>query len=196
MACLPVVAPVQAAGLLDFLFGGARPQYQPPSQPSYGGDFDVRPLEMTIRPRRSRSTGEHREAREAKPKMATPIDPVAHPNWYLEDKTLRRGDIVVLKDRVLVYEGGRSGSLEAFSSLDRSRLVSKVDRARVSQMAGLRRVTMADAEPDAVAPASGGKKARVAKRSRSAKARVPGGGLQRQAAQPAPQQATLFSFFN
>jgi hypothetical protein len=33
------------------------------------------------------------------------IDPVLDPNWYLNDPTLRRGDMVVLENKVLVYDG-------------------------------------------------------------------------------------------
>jgi hypothetical protein len=67
------------------------------------------------------------------------IDPVKNPDWYLDDPTLRRGDIVVLKGEVLVYQGsGRSPhAREDFTALDASAL-SAAERDRIAAMARLR----------------------------------------------------------
>lgn len=35
------------------------------------------------------------------------LDPATDPSWYLKDPTLRRGDIVVTANGVMVYQGGR-----------------------------------------------------------------------------------------
>lgn len=37
------------------------------------------------------------------------LDPATDPNWYLKDPTLRRGDIVVTNNGVMVFQGGRGG---------------------------------------------------------------------------------------
>ena len=126
----------QAAGLFDFLFG-AQPNYAP--APVY----QTEPLGVRVRPRASHRSTRRPDrvpsAAKSRPVLATPIDPVAHPNWYLEDPTLRRGDIVVLKGRVLVFEGGRRNSgPDAFTALNRSRLLSKGERERIAKMADTR----------------------------------------------------------
>lgn len=145
-ACLLALSSgsAQAAGLFEFLFG---PQpvprsYQP--EPAYAPD----PLEMTIRPRRVRPA----QRVETKPKLAKPIDPVQNPQWYLDDPTLRKGDIVVLKGRVIVYDGGRGARTEDdFTALGDSRLISKSLRSQVGRMAGLPPEPIASAKPPAPA---------------------------------------------
>ena len=117
-------APVSAAGLLEFLFGGfsdRRPafEYSPP------------PLEMRVSPRHARPAG---PAADRKVVRQIPIDPVKNPQWYLDDPTMRRGDIVVLKGRVLVYEGTHHAP-EDFTILNKSRLVSAREKERISRMA-------------------------------------------------------------
>lgn len=128
------------AGLFDFLFGGfARPQ---PS-PQY---YSPPPLEMRVNPRPRKAHA--REEGSPKPHvLARAIDPVKNPNWYLEDPTLRRGDVVVLKGQILVYDGGRKvGSREAFTALKDSRILSKGERDRIEQMAGGRNSTTVENE--------------------------------------------------
>lgn len=115
------------AGLLEMIFG-VRPA-PPPARIE-------NPLEMTIRPRKklSRPKARHvvRQESEKKPVLATPIDPVANPHWYLSDPTLRRGDIVVLPGMVLVFAGDRGPRrLADFDTLYKTRLVSRKDRERV-----------------------------------------------------------------
>lgn len=128
---LAVCGPAEAGGLFDFLGsvfrGGA-------SEPSFE---DVPGLDMTVHPQSRRRSIRRSEASRGKP-VNTAINPVDHPNWYLEDPTLRRGDIVVLPGKVLVYEGGRGPAApDDFASLGRSRLISKADRLKVGSMAGV-----------------------------------------------------------
>ena len=151
---LAFAAPAEA-GLFDFLFG-AQPNYAP--APVY----QTEPLGVRVRPRRShRSARPDRVRAEAnrKPVLATPIDPVTHPNWYLEDPTLRRGDIVVLKGRVLVFEGSRRNTgPEDFTALSQSRLLSKRERERIAKMAD----TRGGAEPVNEKTAAGNKQVSLA----------------------------------
>jgi hypothetical protein len=47
----------------------------------------------------------------SKPKPPTvQLDPATDPDWYLKDPTLRRGDIVVTRRGVLVYQGRDAGA--------------------------------------------------------------------------------------
>lgn len=129
----------QAAGLLEFLFGGGQrqaPQYYAP--PAYG----AAPLDVRVSPRKrakARSTTTAAKVRPGRERkiVNTSIDPRLHPNWYLEDPTLRRGDIVVLPAGVMVYKGGpRPQTREDFAKLSETSLVSKKERIRIQQMAG------------------------------------------------------------
>lgn len=127
------------AGLFDFLFGRSAPapQYAYPNVQSS-------PLEVRVRPRRATIRREGGEKRV----VATSIDPVKNPTWYLADPTLRRGDIVVLKGKILVYDGGSRGptDTEDFTALKDSRLVSKGERERIQTMAGSRDSTTIETE--------------------------------------------------
>lgn len=128
------------AGLFDFLFGGQQrqaPQYYAPA-PSY----DRAPLDVRVNPRRK-----VKDAGKARPERTTKvvnksIDPRQHPNWFLEDPTLRRGDIVVLPTGAMVYQGGsRPQMKEDFAKLGESRLLSKKERERIGDMVGPPTVT-------------------------------------------------------
>jgi hypothetical protein len=132
----------QAAGLFDAIgsiFGGdpEPPRYQPMPGGYYGRDEGG--LGITVHPRRQRPRRERPIVRKETPAPAPAanLDPSSNPNWYLEDPTLKVGDIVVLKGEVLVFQGGRVPyAREDFTSLAASRL-SKEERARVGAMAGL-----------------------------------------------------------
>jgi hypothetical protein len=69
------------------------------------------------------------------------MDPAKVPDWYLQDSTLRSGDIIVLKGEVLVFQGGRLPHARAdFSSLQQSRLPQK-ERERIAELTGLKPVS-------------------------------------------------------
>ncbi|TDR87262.1 hypothetical protein [Enterovirga rhinocerotis] len=132
-----IPGPAKAAGLLDFLFG--RPTtVQPPG-------FDSKPLDVTVRPRgkgrrdlqKTLSDRAALGARERKPVLVKSIDPVANPDWYLKDPTLRHGDIVVLKTGPVVYHGSRRAirTDADFVALTQSRLLSSATRRTVTMMA-------------------------------------------------------------
>lgn len=96
------VSQAQAAGLFDGLaraiFGGPR-LYAPPIY-----EFD----DETPRPRPRVRAPE--VASKPKP-PAVKLDPQTDPYWYLKDPTLRRGDIVVTANGVLVYQGHDSEAM-------------------------------------------------------------------------------------
>jgi hypothetical protein len=75
------------------------------------------------------------------------IDPVLDPNWYLNDPTLRRGDMVVLKNKVLVYDGPAEKGPHMrteFADLRASTVVASETKKLVILMTGL----MSSSEPD------------------------------------------------
>ncbi|NNM72410.1 hypothetical protein [Enterovirga aerilata] len=143
MASVCLSPAAQAASLFDAIGAifGADPEPPRAYQPRQRGWYDEgEALDVTVRPRRHQPRRERRVIRKEKPVSvpAANLDPAKNPNWYLEDPTLRRGDIVVLAGEVLVFEGSGRGphAREDFTSLDRSRL-SKAERERVGAMAGL-----------------------------------------------------------
>lgn len=111
------------AGFLDFLLG-------PP--PRTETPYVSTPLEMTIRPGR-RSTKAPKQAQaERPPVLVTPMDPVKDPNWFLSDPTLRKGDVVVLPGKVVVFNGNRGERRRSdFEDLLRTQLVSLKERSRI-----------------------------------------------------------------
>ncbi len=133
-ACIVAAGPAKA-GLLDLLFGHPTPA----PMPSYAPE----PLDMTVRGHAAPKPRAKKDAdQEMHAKRQTPIDPVSDPEWFLNDPTLRKGDIIVLADKVLVFNGGRDHSrARDFSDFLNSPLVSKVDREKI------RTLTEAPREP-------------------------------------------------
>ena len=176
-----------SAGFLDLFFdnpGGGGRVYQP----------EARPLGVLVRRHKtSRSSARKRErtrlaqkkgarvaartprvkkvavagpAREAKVRRVVRVDVEANPNWHLQDPTLRRGDILVLKGGAVVFEGQAKAvhAREDFASLKQTRLVSK---------AGQRDIRMATTgiwSPQDVAPAPPARHARTRAPRREASA--------------------------
>ncbi|QZO01878.1 hypothetical protein [Chenggangzhangella methanolivorans] len=105
------------AGLLDFLFGWAK---RPPAAPVAAAPHP----DLTLSPAKPRRTARAKPKTPRAPVQISPkdmlartIDPAKNPNWYLEDPTLRRGDILVLSDRVLVFKGGPIGVAQNYAAL-------------------------------------------------------------------------------
>lgn len=142
-------------------------QYQPAPVETYE-EAPRRPLGVTVRPRqtqrptfreqerfvrerpgfprervvregvREKPVREKRVAEAVAPAEPVNLDPAKNASWYLQDPTLRPGDIVVLKGEVLVFEGGRGGprGREDFASLEQSRL-SPTEKQQLREMAGV-----------------------------------------------------------
>lgn len=145
-------AGASAGGLFDFLFG-SRPA---PVAPAYQPDYYYGGNAITVGPRYGGEEHAHRRmaARSVSKKPEnTAIDPVKVPNWYLQDPTLRRGDIVVLKTGVLVFNGsdGDTANRSDFSSLKQSRLVSAKTKDLLARSAVSRDNDIAAIDPTAPA---------------------------------------------
>ncbi|WP_377848870.1 hypothetical protein [Bosea sp. UC22_33] len=112
------------AGFLDFLLG-------PP--PRTETPYVSTPLEVTIRPHGRPSAKAPKKAQAERPLvLVTPMDPVKDPNWFLSDPTLRKGDVVVLPGRVVVFNGNRGERRRSdFEDLLRTQLVSLKERSRI-----------------------------------------------------------------
>lgn len=117
-----LASPAQA-GLLDALFGVGSP---PPRL--YEPETD--PLNVTVR-KKARKTAAPQTERPPILQKST-LDPSKDPHWYLKDETLRRGDIVVLPNRVLILrDGGGSLRPAAFEDIKRTTSLSERERARI-----------------------------------------------------------------
>ena len=157
LGCLAYSGQAQSQGVFEFLFGGERsqPSHQPQPQPQAQPYGAPSPLQMRVNPRRDAASARFKlrpevkgklEAKAAEKrsrpapasKLATPIDPKTNPNWHLIDPTLKRGDVVVLKGQILVYDG-RNGpaSRDDFTALKQSKLLSPAEREQIEKIAGL-----------------------------------------------------------
>ena len=109
-------APASAAGFWETLFGV-------PQRPTYAPVPD-NPLHMTVRPKRKKGAATLDAGKDGpKPKLVKPMEYANDPFWYLRDETLKKGDIIVLKDRVVVFDGGGRGYAN-FASFQTSKLLS------------------------------------------------------------------------
>ena len=116
---LAMAPQAQAAGFLDDL---TRAIFGNPAPPAMIGGPDG----PAIRPRPSKP-------RPVNTKPAEPpvkLDPASDAYWYLRDPTLRKGDIVVTRSGVVVFDG-RSGSQhspEAFTALGDTKRLPKAQQ--------------------------------------------------------------------
>lgn len=126
LAAASVVAtPAGAAGFWETLFGvPQRPAYAP-----LPGD----PLHMTVRPKRRKAATLDAGRDGPKPKLVQPMEYANDPYWYLRDETLRKGDIIVLKDRIVVFEGGARAPAN-FAGFQTSRLLSAKAKSQLKYL--------------------------------------------------------------
>jgi len=127
---LAMLPQAQAAGFFDDLaravFGGGRP-----TPPAAIGT----PFEMTVQPKRQKP----RVAATTKPaEPAVKLDPATDPYWYLNDPTLRKGDIVVTRAGVVVFDGRKASqhAPAAFTALDDTKRLPKAQQHLLQAAAG------------------------------------------------------------
>lgn len=113
-----LASPASAAGFWETLFGVPQRRAVAPMP-------DGNPLHMTVRPKRKKASAKLDGATKDGPKtpLVKPMEYANDPFWYLRDETLKKGDIVVLKDRVVVFDGG-ARAYANFASFQTSRLLS------------------------------------------------------------------------
>jgi hypothetical protein len=150
-AALALSAPFLSAGeacaeggLLGFFERLGQP-FQSPPPPAIAPSSSDRPLEMRVQPRRAvrrdggprRSDVAHQDVLVRQKEAYARLNPATNPDWYLEDPTLRRGDLVVLKTGIMVFEGQREPAHEAadFRPVDEDRRLSKADRQSLGKVA-------------------------------------------------------------
>lgn len=127
-ASLTSAAPAQA-NFLETLFGIAPRQVVAPVP-------EREPLHMTVRPRAQRDgrPGVGAAAKDAPPTpRVAPMEYANDPIWYLKDPTLKKGDIIVLDGRVVVFNGGER-SYSSFLSIKESRLLSERAKKQLKHM--------------------------------------------------------------
>lgn len=110
-----------ACNPIQFLFGGCRPQPTPQPQSSLEHLIDRGQGPVIHAKRKPTASGPTRGAKQAAiaPPAGASVGSVAH---FAEDKTLRRGDVVVTPQGFLVYRGaGRTHSREDFEPLTKAR---------------------------------------------------------------------------
>lgn len=114
--------PARAAGFWETLFGV-------PSRPALAPTPQRAPLHMTVRPRRKKDAVKLDGLDKDGPStpLVKPMEYAGDPFWYLKDETLKKGDIIVLKDRVVVFAGGER-AFASFAAFQTSRLLS--DKAK------------------------------------------------------------------
>lgn len=131
-----------AQGLFDALHFGGPSQAAPPPE-AYPPAFD-RALEMRVRPRRNARRAVPRRLDTARRDTIgqqredyAKLNPATNPDWYLQDPTLRPGDLVVLKGGIVMFAGEREASHmpSDFRPLDQDRTLSKDERQTLGRIA-------------------------------------------------------------
>lgn len=125
-ASLTSAVPAQA-NFLETLFGIAPRRVVAPVP-------EREPLHMTVRPRAPRDGRSGIATKEAPPTpRVAPMEYASDPYWYLKDPTLKKGDVIVLDGRVVVFSGGER-SYSSFQSIKESRLLSERAKKQLRHM--------------------------------------------------------------
>ena len=110
-----------ACNPIQFLFGGCRPEPTPQPQQSLENMIDRNQGQAVRAKRKPVAAGPARGAKQAAiaPPAGASVGSVAH---FAEDKTLRRGDVVVTSEGFLVYRGQSAAhSRDDFEPLTKAR---------------------------------------------------------------------------
>jgi len=141
---LAMAPQAQAAGFLDDL---TRAIFGNPTPPAAVGTPDG----PAIRPKPSKS-------RQASTKPADPavkLDPASDAYWYLRDPTLRKGDIVVTRSGIVVFDGQKSSehASSAFTALEDTKRLSKAQQQTLEAAAARGRALFTPSTTAPVVPA-------------------------------------------
>lgn len=141
---LALASQAQAAGFLDDL---TRAIFGNPTPPAMIGGPDG----PAIRPKPSKP-------RPASTKPAEPtvkLDPASDAYWYLRDPTLRKGDIVVTRSGVVVFDGQKSAehASSAFTALEDTKRLPKAQQQTLEAAAARGRAYFTPSSSAPVVPA-------------------------------------------
>lgn len=138
---LAMAPQAQAAGFFDDL---SRAIFGNPTPPASIGP----PAAPTVRPRPSKPRPVN--AKPAEP--AAKLDPGNDAYWYLRDPTLRKGDIVVTRSGIVVFDGQRSSehASSAFTALEDTKRLPKAQQQTLEAAAARGRAYFT---PSTTAPA-------------------------------------------
>jgi hypothetical protein len=127
IAAVVASAGTAQAGFFEMLFGIRKPA--PVVEPQHPA--------VTISPSRPvRKAARRPVGLDPKQTLARTIDPVKNPDWYLVDPTLKRGDILVLPGKVVVFDGRKLGDERSYAPLSQTRLISNAERTRIAKSIG------------------------------------------------------------
>ena len=128
LAAVSVAAsPASAAGFWETLFGA-------PQRPAVAPMQESNPLHMTVRPKGKKAATKLDAGNDGpKTPLVKPMEYANDPFWYLRDETLKKGDIIVLKDRVVVFDGG-ARAYANFASFQTSRLLSTKAKSQLKYL--------------------------------------------------------------
>lgn len=133
----------QAAGFLDDL---TRAIFGNPAPPAM-----IIPEGPSVRPRPSKP----RPANTKPAEPAVKLDPASDAYWYLRDPTLRKGDIVVTRSGVVVFDGQRSSGHETsdFTALEDTKRLPKTQQQTLEAAAARGRAYFTPSTAAPVVPA-------------------------------------------
>lgn len=128
---LAMAPQAQAAGFLDDL---ARAVFGNPTPPAAIGIPDG----PAIKPKPSKP----RQASTKPAEAAAKLDPASDAYWYLRDPTLRKGDIVVTRSGIVVFDGQKSSehASSAFTALEDTKRLPKAQRQTLEAAAARGRI--------------------------------------------------------
>lgn len=141
---LAFASQAQAAGFLDDL---TRAIFGNPAPPAMIGGPDG----PAIRPKPSKP----RQASTKPAEPAVKLDPASDAYWYLRDPTLRKGDIVVTRSGIVVFDGQRaSGHASSdFTALEDTRRLPKAQQQTLEAAAARGRAYFTPSATALVVPA-------------------------------------------
>lgn len=143
-----------ACNPIQFLFGGCRPQPTPQPQPTLENLIERSQGPVVKAKRKHSAAASSHGAKQAAiaPPSGASVGSVAH---FSEDKTLRRGDVVVTPEGFLVYRGaGGTHGREDFEPLTKARdELASLEKASRNPGVAYAPVVVADTAPKGAKPA-------------------------------------------
>lgn len=137
---LAMAPQARAAGFFDDLTRAIFGSPRPPAALGEPAGPGIKPRPQKARPASTKPT-----------ETAIKLDPASDAYWYLRDPTLRKGDIVVTRSGIVVFNGQRSSDHQStdFSALEDTKRLPKAQRETLETAAARGRAYFT---PSATAP--------------------------------------------